>query len=349
MQSGVRAVDAALDARWTGPLLALCRDIRAVTRQTMARALARGDAVAVARPIRQGVGDVTYGIDVASEHVLARWAEETARTQPLSLLTEETGWRHLGPGREGVRELAGFDHGGPRIVVDPIDGTRNLMTDLRSAWTVLGLAGPGTGEPRLADVALGLVCEIPDSRGARGRIFSAVRGGQCEFVEEAFDGSEQRAERVLHTDDEARVDHGYFPFFKYLPDMRPDIGRIEAEFFRRIAEHEAADVRNCYDDQYISNGGHLALLALGTYRMIADLRAHLALERGRATMTTKPYDIAGAVVCARAAGAVVTAVDGSELDFPIDATTPVSFVGWVNRATAERLAPYLARALSANV
>jgi fructose-1,6-bisphosphatase/inositol monophosphatase family enzyme len=344
----VHANDAALAERWMPRLEALCRDIREATRRTMADALAAGDESSVARPVAQGAGDVTYGIDRASERVLERWLETTARFEPVSLLSEETGWRHMAPSSGGAREardVGGFDHGGPRIVVDPIDGTRNLMTDLRSAWTVLGIAGPGARAPRMSDIGGGIVCEIPDSRAARGRVIAAVRGGACSIQDERLDGDPTAARRELRTGADARVDHGYFPFFKYLADMRPAISAIEARFFERLATHEGADVRNCYDDQYISNGGHLALLALGTYRMIADLRAHVAARRGRPTMTTKPYDIAGAVVCARAAGCVITDVGGGELDFPIDVSTPVSFVGWVNAATRERLEPHLFHAL----
>ncbi len=326
-------------------LEALCRDIRAATRRTMAEALSAGDESSVARPVGQGAGDVTYGIDRASERVLESWLETTARSQPVSLLTEETGWRHMAPSSSGARNVDSFDHGGPRIVVDPIDGTRNLMTDLRSAWTVLGVAGPGATEPRMSDLIAGIVCEIPDSRAARGRVLTAVRGGPCWLRDEPLAGGASAERRELRTGTEARVDHGYFPFFKYLADLRPAISAIEARFFERLRAHEAADVRNCYDDQYISNGGHLALLALGTYRMIADLRAHVAARRGRPTMTTKPYDIAGALICARAAGCVITDVDGRELDFPIDVSTPISFVGWVNGATRDRLSPHLASAL----
>jgi fructose-1,6-bisphosphatase/inositol monophosphatase family enzyme len=345
----VHSNDAAIAEHWMPRLEGLCRDIRAVTRRTMADAIAAGDESSVARPIGQGAGDVTYGIDRASERVIERWLEITACSQPVSLLTEETGWRHMAPssgGARDARDVEGFDHGGPRIVVDPIDGTRNLMTDLRSAWTVLGIAGPGVDAPRMSDIRGGIVCEIPDSRGARGRVLSAVRGSPCWLRDEPLDGAPSTARREIRTGADARVDHGYFPFFKYLADMRPAISAIEARFFERLATHEHADVRNCYDDQYISNGGHLALLSLGTYRMIADLRAHLATLRGRPTMTTKPYDIAGAVVCARAAGCVITDTTGRELDFPIDVTTPVSFVGWVNAATRERLEPHLLHALA---
>lgn len=320
-------------------LLALAERIGAAVVEHRDEALASGGADGLMRIASQGAGDVTYGIDVPAEHALDLWLEEEARRAPLSLLTEDSGWRHRGPdGKGGVRALEGFDHGGPRIVVDPIDGTRNLMTDLRPAWTVIGLAGPGAGEPRQRDVVLGVVREIPESRSRSTRVLHAARGLGCTL----FDG---RGERRLDTGSDARADHGYFPFFKYLPTERPEVAAVEARFFARLAEHERADVRNCYDDQYISNAGQLVLLALGTYRMIADLRAFLAARRGAPTLTSKPYDVSGALVCAEEAGCIVTACDGSALDFPIDVTTPVSFVGWVNAATCTRLAPHLAASL----
>ena len=327
-----------MNARWLPRLVDLSDRIRVAARKALLGAVEQGSLAPLARVAGEGAGDVTYGIDVPAEEVLTEWLLEHSRAEPLSILTEDAGWRHRGP--EG--DLPGFDHGGPRISVDPIDGTRMLMSDLRPAWSVIGLAGPGRETPRLSDVVVGVLSEIPDSRAGRYRRLVAERGQGCRSEErELGDGRVVRA-RKLDTGKDDRVDHGLFPFFRYMPDQRPEIAAIEAAFFARLAEHEGADVRACWDDQYVSNGGQLALLALGTYRLIADLRASVAARHGRTTLTGKPYDISGAVLCAQEAGCVVTAVDGSPLDFPLDAETPVGFVGWANAATARRLAPHLA-------
>ena len=322
----------------------------------MREAQAAGDLQRVTRAVGQGAGDVTFGLDEPTERVLEEWLDEQAREGPLSLMTEDAGWRHRGPGapngpkgpgRPGPVDLEGFDHGGPRIAVDPIDGTRNLMADLRSAWSVISFCGPGPSQPGLADVSLGLVGEIPDSRAALYRTLSATRGAGCRLRVNALADDARLEERPLVCDEDDRVDNGYFPFFSYMHDLRPPLAALQADFFARLARHEQADVRSCYDDQYISNAGQLFLLAHGTYRMIVDARQWVARRAGQSTVTSKPYDLAGAVLCAKEAGCVLTSVDGGELAFPLDTSTPVEFVGFANSATRARLWPHLEGALQA--
>jgi fructose-1,6-bisphosphatase/inositol monophosphatase family enzyme len=337
---------AGVNELWLERLLDLSDRVRGAARGALLRAVQAGSLDELSRQAGTGAGDVTYGIDVPAEDAVSDWFEEVARSTALSLLTEDAGWRHRGPdGIGGARELDGFHHGGPRISVDPIDGTRMLMNDLRPAWTVIGAAGAGAGTPRLSEVAVGILSEIPDSRAAKYRRLVAQRGQGCKFEERALADDRVVAKRKLDAGSDDRIDHGLFPFFRYMPDQRPEIAAIEAAFFQRIAEKAGADVRACWDDQYVSNGGQLALLAMGTYRMIADLRAWLAAKRGRPTLTGKPYDIAGAVICAQEAGCIVADVDGSPLDMPLDTKTPVGFVGFANRRTASRLGPHLREAM----
>jgi len=337
---------------WEPRLADLARRLREAARGALRSAVADGDLERMTRPVAQGAGDVTFGLDEAAERVLSAWLDERAREGPLSLMTEDAGWRHRGPGpgpgdRSGPpRDLDGFDHGGPRIAIDPIDGTRNLMADLRSAWTVISFCGPGPAQPRLADVDLGLVAEIPDSRAARWRALVAARGAGCRLRTGDLSTDELLDEERLEADDDDRADHAYFPFFSYMHDLRPPLAALQAGFFARLARHEGADVRSCYDDQYISNAGQLFLLARGTYRLIVDARQWAAERAGHPTVTSKPYDLAGAVLCAREAGCVVTSIEGDELDFPLDTSTPVGFVGFANRASHERMWPHLQRALA---
>jgi 3'-phosphoadenosine 5'-phosphosulfate (PAPS) 3'-phosphatase len=130
--------------------------------------------------------------------------------------------------------------------------------------------------------------------------------------------------------------------------VRPAITRLGARFFALLEDEENADTSTCFDDQYISSGGQLALIALGTYRMVVEPRALIAQRSGQPTQTCKPYDVAGAVLVAEEAGAIVTDLNGAPLDHPLDATTPVGFCAFHNPATRRRLWPYLMRALESD-
>ena len=345
----------ALAMHWRPLLRELAQAIRTPVRSTLAQALAveRGDEARldeVTEVVGTGAGDITFAIDAVAEEAVDGWFERVASASPLSLLTEDTGWRHRGPSASGGSEkLPGFDHGGPRIALDPIDGTRNIMHDLRSAWVVISFAGPGPGEPRFQDLSYGAISEIPDSRGREARELDAVTGtGACLRRIALSEAGEERelAEGPLRSDQEVRLDRGYFPFFGFHPSCRTDVAALGFDVLKRLAaEHPGLDLSTTFDDQYISSGGQLALLALGGYRAIIDARQALGIKTGNPTQTAKPYDMAGAAFVAIEAGCAVVAPDGKALDFALDVITPTDFAGFHNQGTADAMLPHLLAAL----
>ncbi|MCA9001482.1 MAG: hypothetical protein KDB61_06135 [Planctomycetes bacterium] len=322
------------------------RDLAARIRRIARGAPSALDSPTAAHPVGMGSGDVTFPPDALTEECVESWFREQARIAPLSVLTEDTGWRHRGPGPGpgGWRELPDFDHGEPRVCIDPIDGTRPLMFDLRPAWTVIGVAGPGSGVLLQSQVELGLVTEIPTRLAGWARELEAVRGEGCSLEEIPLFDQVAGEARNLRPIDDARVDHGHFPFFSYHPDVRPVAQSIARDFFERLRTKEGARIEHCYDDQYTSSGGQLALLAMGQYTMIADLRPWLRDPHGRVSQCAKPYDVSGAVVCAMEAGCSVLHGSGGTLDFPLDTETPVGFLGFAGPRTRDRLLPHLREA-----
>lgn len=329
---------------WRPLLRELASSVQTVVRERLLKAIAASALESLGKGVSEGVGDTTFALDLPAEVAVEEWFSARAREGALSLLTEDSGWRHRGPSpaESGWGDLPDFDHGGPRIVIDPIDGTRPLMHDLRSAWIVIGFAPPGPTQPRLGELEGGLLVELPPSVQTQARWLEAARGGPAELrtlplgATPAEVGAAQPLE--LHVDDSARVDAGYFTFFRYHPAQRARLAQLEADFFERLAARESADLLQIYEDGYCSSGGQLAFLALGRYRFVAELRARVGGVPGP---FCKPYDIAGAVVIAEAAGVVLTDAWGEVLDIPLDATTPVDWVGYANEATRARLAPHL--------
>ena len=59
-----------------------------------------------------------------------------------------------------------------RLIVDPIDGTRGIMYDKRSAWTLAGVAPQRGAGTHLGDIAVKLV-----TAGAQHTVDSRLAAG----------------------------------------------------------------------------------------------------------------------------------------------------------------------------
>ncbi|MDP9348590.1 MAG: inositol monophosphatase, partial [Gemmatimonadota bacterium] len=149
------------------PLLALHERIRDSVREACARA----EAEEMAAVAGEEGGDTIYAVDRVGEEVLVSGLEEIAREEPLVLLAEGL------PGGavtlpEGTPEEACVW----RVLVDPIDGTRGLMYQKRSAWILTGVAPNRGAETRLRDVVLAVQTEIPLLKQHLADQLWAVRG-----------------------------------------------------------------------------------------------------------------------------------------------------------------------------
>ncbi|MEX1025176.1 MAG: hypothetical protein WD226_08880 [Planctomycetota bacterium] len=322
---------------WREPLVDLARRLRDIARASLVDADAAG-RLELASIANRGAGDWTFGIDLAPEREIARWHTERARSAPLSVLTEDEGWRHLGPG-----PVTNFPAGAPRLVFDPIDGTRPLMTGLGSAWVSIALA-TGDGPPTMDDVIAGVLVEIPPLGRSDSAALVAGPAGPALQAHQRL-GEAPGVWRELTVDDDARVDHGFFPLVRYHPLQRLALARREEAFWRRVAELEGASLDVVWDDQVVCNVAQLVSVARGHYRACIDARALLNEHERTSFPTSKPYDVAAALHVARAAGVALEGADGGRLDFPLDATTPIHFAAYHNAPTRARLAPHWLAAL----
>ena len=99
---------------------------------------------------REDEGDTIYAIDRVSEEVIIDFfRREIAVHYPVVLIAEGLdGGRIILP--EGTEEPNALW----RIIVDPIDGTRGLMYQKRSAWILTGVAPNRGPETNLQDIEL---------------------------------------------------------------------------------------------------------------------------------------------------------------------------------------------------
>src|SRR5436190_1381451 len=100
-------------------------------------------------------GDTIYGIDEKGEEVLDAFCREWSAEYPFVLIAEGIS----GSGERVYPDGADAASVRFRLIVDPIDGTRCIMYNKRSAWILSGVApnrGPAT---TMADIAVAVQTE----------------------------------------------------------------------------------------------------------------------------------------------------------------------------------------------
>lgn len=315
-----------------GSLVARLRAMQADLRASL-RAHMQGQSIAVwSRTVRDDAGDTIFGIDVQVEEILLRHCQEWGRTQHFVLLAEglEPGGIEFGqPGR-----------GGPpfRLLVDPIDGTRGLMFDKRSAWCLMG-AAPDRGEAtRLRDVEVAVMTELPTTRQATSDVLWAVagQGAQGERHELATGAARPLP---LVPSQATTLRHGFATVTNFFQGGKELIARLEEAILARALGGWNPEKAEVYCDQYICSGGQLAEVVLGRDRFVLDVRPLVHRKLGvTSSLTCRPYDVVNWRIAAEA-GCVVCDPFGEPLDAPLDTTTNIAFACYANARLAAQLIP----------
>ncbi|MHC4845023.1 MAG: hypothetical protein ACYTCU_02565 [Planctomycetota bacterium] len=305
--------------------------IRVRVGDLLSRARVTGRPELASEPGEWEAGDLTYALDHEADAALTAYGEEVGKRYPVTLIAEGPGVRHYGEGAPGPPL---------RILVDPIDGTRSLMHDMRSAWALTGIA-PDHGElTRLSDTVLAVQTELPTTSAGVYRVMWALKD-EGAFVARhvVATGAEAERQPLLASPDE-RIDNGYLCFSRYLPVERPIVAAIEERFLTDVMDVHDLSPRLIYDDQYLCSAGQLALVTAGTYRMLADLRGWLSRTRGIENFTPTPYDLAASLIY-REAGVPMLDEHFEPFDAPMDTETRLTIIAFANESLRRRLEPPL--------
>ncbi|MEZ5366732.1 MAG: hypothetical protein R2748_31425 [Bryobacterales bacterium] len=220
-----------------------------------------------------------------------------------------------------------------KLILDPIDGTRGLMYDKRSAWALAGLAPHRGAQTSLQDIQVAVMTELPTARQTEADQLSAIRGGGV------------RGRRPPRPSKAKDFSHGFASFAKFFPQGKAMIAAIEEDFWAGLYGLDPGASPLIFDDQYLSTGGQLYELATGRDRFVADIRPLVFEKIGlKVSLTCHPYDICTAVVLTELGGIVETP-EGRPVDAPLDTVHPVSWIGFANEDLAQLARPALQRAL----
>jgi fructose-1,6-bisphosphatase/inositol monophosphatase family enzyme len=300
-------------------------------RDAVVDACARQAAEQLAAPAGDA-GDTIYAIDRVGEDALVRGLAELAREDPLCVIAEGLSGPLVLP-RDAKESDCRW-----RLLVDPLDGTRGLMYQKRSAWVLTGVApnkGPAT---RLSDIVLAAQTEIPLLKqhlsdqvwAIRGKGVQARRRNRLTGAVEPLTLSRSRARTIAH---------GFATVVRFFPGGRDVLAAIDDEIVQALVKPEPKRAA-CFEDQYASTGGQLYELLAGHDRFIADLRP-LVKSGG---LCCHPYDLCTALI-ALEGRVIITDPAGSPVDTPLDIATDVAWVGYANETLRRSIEPVLQGAL----
>lgn len=325
-------------------LLPLLKRLHETMRDGVVQACEHSATEILAAVAREQEGDTIYAVDRISEQLLVDFFErEIASLVPLVLIAE--GLPH---GKMVLPRHTAEDEARLRIIVDPIDGTRGLMYQKRSAWVLTGVARNRGEETNLADVELAIQTEIPLVKQHLSDCLWAIRG-QGAHGERYNRLTDERAEISLKPSREPTIAHGYAGIARFFPGAREELAAIDEEIVFGALGPVQPGKAHCFEDQYASSGGQLYELMSGHDRFVADLRPlleNILRQRGLALgICCHPYDLCTELI-AREAGVIVTDVRGAAVRARLAVEPDIAWAGYANAQIRAQIEPLLHRALS---
>ena len=326
-------------------LVARIRGVHEAIRDEVVAACERQSIDELSAVVGDDAGDTLFAVDRVSESVLLARFEELARDWPCLLVAEGLGT----DGRRVLPEGTRPRHIEIVVIVDPIDGTRGLMTQKRPGWVLTGVAPYRGGGETLVDITLAVQTEIPLVKQHLSDTLWAIAGGGAQG--ERFDRTTGARQPFTPRPSRARtMEQGFGTIARFFPGARVELAEIDEEVVEAVLGPPVPGRALAFEDQYICNGGQLAELVLGHDRWVADLRPivePLLAKRGRALgICSHPYDLSTELI-AREAGVIVTDPAGRRLSAPLDVFTDVAFVAYANDAIRAQVDPALRAALRA--
>jgi hypothetical protein len=283
-------------------------------------------------------GDTIFQIDRVSEQALIQGLEESVGTEiPLILIAEglaDDGQLVLPRGTDPTEAQI-------QVIVDPIDGTRGLMYQKRSAWILTGVAINRGSHTDLSDIQLAVQTEIPLIKQHLSDTFWAEKG-RGAFGERWNRLTGETRSLALQPSRETHLEQGFVTMARYFPGAQQILGKLYDTWIEQACGPGSPGLARCFEDQYISTAGHFAELLLGHDRVVVDVRP--LVDGPTRGLCSHPYDVCTELI-AREAGIQITDPEGNLLKAPLDVFTDVAWVGVANEALYHRVMPSLMQAL----
>jgi fructose-1,6-bisphosphatase/inositol monophosphatase family enzyme len=321
-------------ARLLDPIMKL----HALIRAEVVEACERASLEELSQIDRDSEGDTIYAVDRVSEELLIDFFErEVAALSPVVLIAEGLEGGSIVLPRGASEEDASW-----RVIVDPIDGTRGLMYQKRSAWILTGVAPNLGGQTGIEDIELAVQTEIPLVKQHLSDTLWARRG-QGAGVRRTNRLSGESFDVRLAPSRAKTIAHGFAMIARFFPGARQELAAIDEQIVSRALGPPRPGKALCFEDQYISTGGQLYELMAGHDRFVADLRPLMG-RRDLSGLCCHPYDLCTEMI-AREMGVIITDAAGGPIRAPLDVSSDVAWAGYANQDIRNQIEPLLKSAL----
>ncbi len=230
-----------------------------------------------------------------------------------------------------------------RVIMDPIDGTRGLMYDKRSAFYLAG-AAPNKGDStNLTDIEVAAMVELPVSKQYKADVLWAIKGKGSFIVRENLLNNDTE-EKPISPSQAQSIIGGFAQFARFFPPGREILSAMEDELIHTIAPSNPSGKALVFEDQYISSGGQLYEILIGHDRFVADVRGllytYLRKQGKEGGHVCHPYDVCAHLI-GMEAGVIITDGEGAPLQGPLDMMSEINWVGYANASIEKEVKPIL--------
>jgi fructose-1,6-bisphosphatase/inositol monophosphatase family enzyme len=315
-------------------LRSLLIDLTNTIRDAVIQGRAQSSIEAMSAVAHVSAADTIYEIDKVSEEAILHWFEknwpagfpvevvmegiddDTPPCFPKGTKREDTQWK---------------------CILDPIDGTRNIMYDKRSAWALAAIGAQRGAATTLKDLQVAVMTELPTSKQWRADQISAVSGrGKAGVIGTSYNVlTGEKTPLTVQPSKAIDFKHSFASLARFFPDGKGLTAALEEELWQIIFGGPQPGSPMVFDDQYICSGGQMYEILVGHDRMIGDLRPYVYRQLGYTTsLVCHPYDVCGGLILEEV-GCLFESPTGGAVTAPLDTVSPVAWIGFANPALAE--------------
>ena len=268
-------------------------------------------------------GDFIYNIDLEAEKILLEEFRKWGKEEPVLLVAEGLGRRPFGAEKEEDCKTI--------VVVDPIDGTREIMFSRRPAWALAGVA-PYRKDATLDDIWISVQTSIGKNIFGEDEALWAVKGKGAYW---------QKGKKILRlkTLQDEEIEHRFITFQSYFEGLRKPVTDIQERVLSNFVRPQTGKALT-FEDTYLSTGGLIYMMATGRQSAIIDFRPQVGKALGNHV-----YDLSAHLIAKEAGASADFYVGNKKSKVPLSLDSKFGMRFYANKKLKNKLDPVIDKAL----